>query len=100
MRFPACDSTVVEKLAQLRLIETCVRDSAEAAVAAYAEIAGAHARAIDAVTLTAFQFLSGFGYRAAAIKLGEWRLARDPRQHNADLSSRRFAQRIACPRAR
>jgi predicted TPR repeat methyltransferase len=77
VRFPACDSTVVEKLAQLRLIETCVRDSAEAAVTAYAEIAGAHARAIDAVTLTAFQFLSGFGYRAAAIKLGEWRLARD-----------------------
>jgi predicted TPR repeat methyltransferase len=47
-------------------------------VAAYGETAGTHARDVDAVTLTAFQFLSGFGYREAAIKLGEWRLARNP----------------------
>ncbi len=44
---------------------------------AYREIAGAHARPLDNVALTAFQFLSGFGYREAAIKLGEWRLARN-----------------------
>jgi predicted TPR repeat methyltransferase/Flp pilus assembly protein TadD len=78
VRFPECDGAVVEKLAQLRLIETCVRDNAESAVTVYREIAGAHARDADAVTLTAFQFLSGFGYREAAIKLGEWRLARNP----------------------
>lgn len=77
VRFPECDSGVVEKLAQLRLIEVCVRENAEAAVTAYGEIAGEHARAIETVTLTAFQFLSGFGYREAAIKLGEWRLARN-----------------------
>jgi predicted TPR repeat methyltransferase len=78
VRFPECDGAVVEKLAQLRLIETCVRDNAESAVTVYREIAGAHARPIDSVTQTAFQFLSGFGYREAAIKLGEWRLACNP----------------------
>jgi predicted TPR repeat methyltransferase len=78
VRFPECDGGVIEKLAQLRLIETCVRADADAAVAAYREIAGTHARDADAVTLTAFQFLSGFGYREAAIKLGDWRLARNP----------------------
>ena len=78
VRFPESDGAVVEKLAQLRLIESCVRENAEAAVTAYREIAGAHARDVDIVTLTAFQFLSGFGYREAAIKLGDWRLARNP----------------------
>ncbi|QAY96065.1 SAM-dependent methyltransferase [Methylovirgula ligni] len=77
-RFPSCDATVVEKLAQLKLIETCVRADAAAAVEAYGQIAGPHASDIDRVTATAFHFLSGFGYRAAAIRLGEWRLGRNP----------------------
>jgi predicted TPR repeat methyltransferase len=78
VRFPSSDGVVVEKLAQLRLIEICVREDAEAALEAYSRIAGPHARDIDHVTSTAFHFLSGFGYREAAIKLGEWRLRRDP----------------------
>lgn len=77
VRFPESDGAVVEKLAQLRLVETCVRLDAEAAVATYKQVAGPHARDIDTVTLTAFHFLSGFGYREAAIKLGDWRLARE-----------------------
>lgn len=76
--FPDCDGIVVEKLAQLRLIETSIRESAEAAVAVYREVAGPHARDINKVTTIAFQFLSGFGYGEAAIKLGQWRFARNP----------------------
>lgn len=76
--FPSCDGAVVEKLAQLKLIETCVRMDAAAAVETYRRAAGPHARDIDRVTGTAFHFLSGFGYHEAAIALGEWRLARRP----------------------
>ena len=76
--FPACDGIVIEKLAQLRLIETCIREGAEPALAVYREVAGPHARDIDKVATIAFQFLSGFGYGEAAIKLGQWRLARNP----------------------
>ncbi|MGP8231824.1 MAG: methyltransferase domain-containing protein [Methylovirgula sp.] len=76
--FPSCDAGVVEKLAQLKLIETCVRADAAAAVAAYVQIAGPHANDVDRVAGTAFYFLSGFGYCEAAIRLGEWRLGRNP----------------------
>ena len=69
---------MIEKLAQLKLIETCVRADAAAAVEAYGEIAGPHASDVDRVTATAFHFLSGFGYRDAAIRIGEWRLGRNP----------------------
>jgi len=65
-------------LAQLKLIETCVRVGASAGVETYSRVAGPHARDLDQVTGTAFHFLSGFGYHEAAIKLGEWRLARNP----------------------
>jgi predicted TPR repeat methyltransferase len=74
----SCDGMVVEKLAQLKLIETCVRQDAARAVETYVNVAGPHARDIDHVTGTAFHFLSGFGYHDAAIRLGEWRLARRP----------------------
>ncbi len=76
--FAPNDGKVVEKLAKLRLIETAVRGSAEEAITIYSEIAGPFAEDIDAVTAMAFHFLSGFGYREAAIRMGRLRLARNP----------------------
>ncbi len=77
-RFTPSDGKVVEKFAKLRLIETAVRSSADEAIAAYLDVAGPYAEDIDAVTATAFHFLSGFGYYEAAIKLGRARLKRKP----------------------
>jgi predicted TPR repeat methyltransferase len=78
MTFQPDDESVVRKLAQLRLIETLVRGSVEDAIAVYRQTAGAHVEEIPAVTRLAFQFLSGFGYREAAIRLGHARLAETP----------------------
>ncbi|HKH81746.1 MAG TPA: methyltransferase domain-containing protein [Methylovirgula sp.] len=76
--FTPSDGKVIEKFAKLRLIETAVRGSADEAIAVYREVAGPYAEDIDAVTAPAFHFLSGFGYRDAAIRLGRARLAHKP----------------------
>ncbi|HLH12636.1 MAG TPA: tetratricopeptide repeat protein [Methylovirgula sp.] len=72
------DGKIAEKLARLRLIEAVIHGSAEEAIAVYRQAAGPHADDIDGVTATAFHFLSGFGHREAAIKLGRARLERKP----------------------
>jgi tetratricopeptide (TPR) repeat protein len=76
--FTPSDGKVVEKFAKLRLIETAIRSSAEEAIAVYRDVAGPYAEDIEAVTATAFHFLSGFGYHEAAFKLGLARLKHKP----------------------
>jgi predicted TPR repeat methyltransferase len=64
---------IVRKLALCRLIEAVIAGPAEPAIELYCRIAGPHAEDLPKVTLTAFQLLSGYGHREAALRLGQAR---------------------------
>ncbi len=70
------DPKIMQKLALCRLIEAVIRGSVGDALAIYRQTAGAHGEDLSKVTRTAFQLLSGYGHREAALKLGtarrEW----------------------------
>lgn len=67
-----------KKLALIRFVESMIREGLQSAVAIYREIAGPDAEDLEVVMRTAFHLLSSYGYRDAAIQLGQARLALAP----------------------
>jgi predicted TPR repeat methyltransferase len=71
----ASDAKIVERFALSRFVETMIAHDAEAAIAAYREAAGPQADDSARVARTAFQILSAYGHREAALRLGRTLLA-------------------------
>jgi len=74
----AADPKIVERFALSRFVETMIAGDAEAAVAAYRQAAGPQGADSGAVARTAFQILSAYGHREAALRLGRTLLASLP----------------------
>ena len=70
------DPKLVERFGLARFIETMIAGEVEAAFAAYREAAGPHAEDSRSVARTAFQILSAYGHRDAALRLGRAQLAK------------------------
>ena len=64
------DEKLIQRFALSRFIETVIAGDIEAAFAAYREAAGPNAEDLQSVARTAFQILSGYGHRDAALRLG------------------------------
>ena len=64
---------LVQKLALCRFIEAVITRPVEEALERYRATAGPYAEDINKMTLRAFQALSGYGHREAALKLGRAR---------------------------
>lgn len=71
----ADDPKLVQRFALARFVETVIADDVAAAFAAYREAVGPHAEDPDSVARTAFQILSAYGHRDAALRLGRIQLA-------------------------
>lgn len=69
------DPKIVERYALSRFVETMIEADVETAFAAHRAAAGAQADESGEVALTAFQILSAYGHRDAALRLGRARLA-------------------------
>ena len=67
------DPSIVQRLALCRLVEALIAGPVDAALELYRKTAGPHADDLAKVTLRAFQLLSGYGHREAALRLGEAR---------------------------
>jgi predicted TPR repeat methyltransferase len=74
----AADAKIVERFALSRFVETMIGGDVEAAVAAYRQAAGPGADDSGRVARTAFQILSAYGHREAALRLGRSPLASLP----------------------
>ncbi len=78
-RFEPNDKAVLEKLALLHFMQTVIEGSVDAAIAAYRDAGGdAGGGDVDSVIQKAFQLLSAYGYRDAAVRLGHAWLALAP----------------------
>ncbi len=64
------DEKLIQRFTLSRFIETVIAGDIEAAFAAYREAAGPNAEDSQSVARTAFQILSGYGHRDAALRLG------------------------------
>ena len=71
----AADPKLIERYALVRFLETMLTDDVETAFAAYREAAGPLADKPTKLARTAFQILSAYGHREAALRLGRARLA-------------------------
>jgi predicted TPR repeat methyltransferase len=69
------DPKLVQRFALARFIEAVIAGDVAAAFAAYSETAGPHAEDSGSVARTAFQILSAYGHRDAALRLGRAQLA-------------------------
>jgi predicted TPR repeat methyltransferase len=67
------EPAIVQRFALCRLVEASIAGPVEEALELYREVAGPHAEDLAKVTLRAFQLLSGYGHREAALRLGEAR---------------------------
>ncbi len=72
----APDPALIRRCALARYLELAQTGDFAAAERAYAEIAGSHAEENRALAKSAFQILSAYGHREAALKLAEARLDR------------------------
>jgi predicted TPR repeat methyltransferase len=71
----AADQKLIQRFALARFLETMIAGEAEAAFAAYRDAAGSDAEDLQSMAGTAFQILSAYGHRHAALRLGRARLA-------------------------
>jgi predicted TPR repeat methyltransferase len=71
----AKDQKLIQRFALARFIETMIAADVEAAFAAYRDVAGSDAEDSASVARTAFQILSAYGHRDAALRLGRAQLA-------------------------
>lgn len=62
-----------------RTLAALIDGSVEDAVALYGDLVGPEAEPVDEILWEAFRALNLFGYQDAALAVGRWRLARDPR---------------------
>jgi predicted TPR repeat methyltransferase len=72
------ETTLRQKFAMARFLETVMAASVEEAMEVYRKIAGAAGDNPAAVTERAFHLLSGFGQHEAAIRVARFRLAQEP----------------------
>ena len=73
----AADANIVRRFALTRFLETAISATAEAAHEAYRSAAGADAEAPAMVSRAAFQILSAYGHREAALRIGRVSLSGD-----------------------
>ncbi len=69
------NQALIQRFALARLLETVIAGDVEAAFAAYRDAAGSNAEDSQSAAGTAFQILSAYGRRDAALRLGRARLA-------------------------
>ncbi len=69
------DVTLIRRFALTRFVETMISADAEAAFAAYRDAAGPSVEEPRIVARTAFQILSAYGHRDAALRLGRTQAA-------------------------
>jgi predicted TPR repeat methyltransferase len=72
------EAALRQKLAMSRFLATVAAASVEEAMAAYQDTAGAAREDPAVIAEKAFHLLSGFGQREAAIRVAQFRLARQP----------------------
>ena len=72
------DPKLIERFALARFVEVMIEGDVDAAFAAYREAAGSAARDAGHVAGAAFQILSGYGHREAALRLGRAKQAKLP----------------------
>lgn len=72
------EARIIEKYAEVRLIEKMIEGPLVDAIEAYLSIAGAHSKGVIEVCGRAFQILCAYGKNEAAIRLGEMLLKRTP----------------------
>lgn len=73
----ADDPKLIQRFALARFVETVIAGDVAAAFDAYREAAGPDAEDSGGVARTAFQILSAYGHREAALRLGRARMADD-----------------------
>ena len=71
----AADQKLIQRFALARFIETMIDGDVAAAFDAYRDAAGPNAEDLDSVARTAFQILTAYGHRDAALRLGRVQLA-------------------------